>query len=77
MRMDAFVRSPGRRCTFVNPFSSLTGRGSEDSRSLMYSCATSAPATVPVFTMSKVTVMLPLSGMVFAESFRFSYAKVV
>ena len=54
--------SPGFRCTFSNPASSLSGFTEEAHRSRTYSWATSAPAAFPVFfTLKETATFAPFS----------------
>src|SRR5690606_39561612 len=47
---------PGSRCTFANPASSLSGRGTLDSTSRTYTCTTSEPRRSPVLVTRARTV---------------------
>ena len=64
------------RRTFSNPFSSLSGRSTFADGSETYSCATSAPATLPVLVTSKLTATADPDAA-FAGTLRFANLNVV
>ena len=62
---------------FANPFSSLTGRVTELTRSRMYICTTYIPARLPVFVTSTLTAVAPSRPIRFFLRRRLLTANVV
>ena len=62
---------PGASETRSNPFSSLTGRVTELTRSLRYSWTISSPATLPVLVTVTLTAACPAGPIFSGATLRF------